>query len=77
MPFVVPALPPGQVTVQPEPQPVTVHADAEQLTVHDAVSAQSTLALVAVPAMTLHGWPASHSTLHVSLAAHVTSHAVP
>jgi hypothetical protein len=76
VPVTVPALPPGHITMQPEPQPVTVH-DAGQLTTHDDVSEQSTSVVVAVLAMTLHAWPISHCTPQVSPAAHVTLHAVP
>jgi hypothetical protein len=76
VPLIVPALPPAQVTMQPEPQPVTVHV-AGHVTVHDDASAQSTLALDAVLAITVHGWPTSHPTAQLWLAAHSTLHDVP
>jgi hypothetical protein len=76
VPFTVPALPPGHVTMQPEPHPVTVHV-AAHVTSHDDASAQSTFALDAVLAITVHGWPTSHPTAQLSLAAHATLHDVP
>ncbi|HEY1816006.1 MAG TPA: hypothetical protein VGG74_26840 [Kofleriaceae bacterium] len=77
LPSTVPPLPPAHVTTQPDPQPVTVHADDEQVTSHDAASEQSTFVLVAFDAWTVHVWPASHSTAQLSPAAHATLHAVP
>ncbi|HEX4452257.1 MAG TPA: hypothetical protein VH143_15380 [Kofleriaceae bacterium] len=75
-PLIVPALPPGHVTEQPEPHPVTVHVEAH-VTSHDDASAQSMFALEAVVAITMHGWPTSQPTTQLSFAAHSTLHDVP
>jgi hypothetical protein len=72
----VPALPPTHVTMQPEPHPVTVHV-AGHVTMHDDASAQSTSALDAPVAMTVHGWPTSQPTAQLWPAAHSTLHDVP
>lgn len=77
MPSTVPALPLWHVTTQPEPQPVTVHAVAEHDTMHVDASEQSTFALDAVVAVTVHVWPTSQPTAQLSPAAHCTLHAVP
>jgi hypothetical protein len=76
VPLTVPPLPPRHVTVQPEPQPVTVQV-AGHSTSHADASAQSTFALDAVLAITVHGWPTSQPTAQVSPAAHSTLHDVP
>jgi hypothetical protein len=54
LPLTVPLLPLAHVTMQPDPQPVTVHADDEHVTSHDAASEQSTFVLDAVDACTVH-----------------------
>jgi hypothetical protein len=77
VPSTVPPLPPAHVTTQPDPQPVTVHADDEHVTLHDSASEQSTFVLDALDACTVHVWPTSHSTAQLSPAAHATLHAVP
>jgi hypothetical protein len=77
VPSTVPALPPAHVTMQPEPQPVTVHAAAEHVTTHVDASEQSMFALDAVLAMTEHAWPTSQPTAQLWPAAHCTLHAVP